>query len=177
MKRFLLPLLAALALPTAVNAEVHNKNLTSESKLIARVSCENIDVSVAAYKRHLMRLGFSSWLEGKNSKAINTFTKVLVCWESVNTNLETSEIATWRGVAKQEQGKTNSACSDWVKALSLKGAKSVAPYYWISFKKEYKKLIRNQNHEDAYNKAMRIVKFNNQKEKEYLRETCPKYFY
>ena len=177
MKRLILPLLAAFALPTAVNAEVHNKNLTSESKLIARVSCENIDVSVAAYKRHLARLGFSSWLEGKNSKAINTFTTVLVCWESVNTNKYASYIATLRGVAKQEKGKTNSACSDWVKALSLKGAKSVAPYYWISFKKEYKKLIRNQNHEDAYNKAMRIVKFNNQKEKQYLRETCPKYFY
>ena len=166
----LLPLLAALAIPIVVKAETPhrqlflNKLFTAESKLIAQVDCKN--TNVLAYKTSLGRRGFFSWLNDDFLESIDAYSEYLVCFKT--TEGEAQMASTIRGLAKEAIGNTKSACWDWAKGRGN-------PYYWSSFKKQYKKLRRRENHEDAFNKAMNMLNTSNEEESTYKLKTCEKY--
>ena len=170
MKRLLLPLLAVFVLPTVANtATVYrqsfpSKTLTAESHLLSQISCKN--TNVLTYKTSLGRRGFFSWLNDDFSESIDAYSEYLVCFKT--TKGEAQMAATIRGLAKEAMGNTKSACWDWAKGRGN-------PYYWSSFKKQYKKLIRRENHEDAFNKVMSMLNTSNEEESSYKLKTCKKY--
>ncbi|MBO8205150.1 hypothetical protein [Prochlorococcus marinus] len=84
MKRLLLPLLAALALPTAVNANIVNY----------KAECNN--PSNLVLKTAFARSGFFSWLtEEDYRESIKSYTEYLVCYKNDETAIQMA--ATIRG--------------------------------------------------------------------------------
>ena len=156
MKRFLLPLLAALALPTAVNANIVNY----------KAECNN--PSNLVLKTAFARSGFFSWLtEEDYRESIKSYTEYLVCYKNDETAIQMA--ATIRGLAFVEIGKDRAACVDWAKG---KGT----PLWWSTFKKKYKVLIqRGYNHESAFNEAQNHTT-SKEEEYAYQKKICSPYF-
>tara|TARA_E500000331_G_C17228602_1_gene701555 strand:+ start:1054 stop:1578 length:525 start_codon:yes stop_codon:yes gene_type:complete len=156
MKRFLLPLLAALALPTAVNANIVNY----------KAECNN--PSNLVLKTAFARSGFFSWLtEEDYRESIKSYTEYLVCYKNDETAIQMA--ATIRGLAFVEIGRDRAACVDWAKG---KGT----PLWWSTFKKKYKVLIqRGYNHESAFNEAQNHTT-SKEEEYAYKKKICSPYF-
>ena len=131
-KRFLLPLLAVLALPAAVNAEVTNdyilkaqqaNKLFSERKYseMAKICEELIEMSPEYHNGYVCKgiaLGFTSKNKRKSREALKSFTK------AIEINPEYYAAYFYRGALKfrmrrRERSKLNiTACSDVKKAYS-----------------------------------------------------------
>ena len=131
-KKFLLPLLAVLALPAAVNAEVTNdyilkaqqaNKLVSESKYseMAKICEELIEMSPEydfGYVCKGIALGFVSKNKRKSRESLKNFTK------AIEINPENYAAYFYRGVIqfsmrRRENSKLNTrACSDLKKAYS-----------------------------------------------------------
>ena len=131
-KRFLLPLLAVLALPAAVNAEVTNdyilkaqqaNKLFSERKYseMAKICEELIEMSPEYHNGYVCKgiaLGFTSKNKRKSREALKSFTK------AIEINPEYYAAYFYRGALKfrmrrRENSKLNiTACSDVKKAYS-----------------------------------------------------------
>ena len=131
-KRFLLPLLAVLALPAAVNAEVTNdyilkaqqaNKLFSERKYseMAKICEELIEMSREYHNGYVCKgiaLGFTSKNKRKSREALKSFTK------AIEINPEYYAAYFYRGALKfrmrrRERSKLNiTACSDVKKAYS-----------------------------------------------------------
>ena len=72
MKKFLLPLLASFALPTAVNANIVNYKANCDSP------------NIIAVKTLLGRRGFFAWLtEEDYRESIKSYTEYLVCYKKL----------------------------------------------------------------------------------------------
>ena len=130
MKRLLLPLLAALALTTAVNAEVTNdyilkaeqfKKLFSERKFseMTKICEELLEISPEfdfGYVCKGIALGFVSKNKRKSREAIKNFTK------AIEINPENYDAYFFRGVLQFSMRRTEfsklnmNACSDIKKA-------------------------------------------------------------
>ena len=156
MRRFLLPLLAALALPTAVNANIVNY----------KAECNN--PSSLALKTLYGRRGFFSWLtEEDYPESIKSYTEHLVCYK--NSEDEIAFMLSIRGLAFAAIGQDRAACIDWVKG------KNTTPLYWSTFKKKYKVLIkRGYDHESAFNKAQNHTT-SKEEEYAYKKKICSPY--
>ena len=130
MKRLLLPLLAAIALPTTVNAEVTNdyilkveqsKKLFSEGKFseMKNICEELIEISPdnpMGYVCKGIALGFVSKNKRKSREAIKNFTK------AIEINPEYNEAYFFRGLLqftmrrREDSGTARTACKDMSKA-------------------------------------------------------------
>ena len=157
MKRLLLPLLAALALPTAVNAKIVNY----------KAECNN--PSNLALKTLYGRRGFFSWLtEEDYPESIKSYTEHLVCYK--NSEDDIAFMLSIRGLAFAAIGQERAACIDWVKG------KNTTPLYWSTFKKKYKVLIkRGYDHESAFNKALINLRPTKEEEYAYKKKICSTY--
>ena len=147
MKRLLLPLLAAIALPTTVNAEVTNdyilkveqsKKLFSEGKFfeMTKICDELLEISPEfdfGYVCKGLALGFNSKNQ-KKREALRNFTK------AIKINPENYDAYTFRAVIKfsmrrrEGLGFNRTACNDMEKAylnkhpLTLKYVKEKKPF-------------------------------------------------
>ena len=147
MKRLLLPLLAALALPTAVNAEVNNdyilkanqsKKLFSERKFseMTKICNELLEIAPEndfGYVCKGIALGFNSENQ-KKREAIRNFTK------AIKINPENYDAYSFRGALKlgmrrrRDLGFNRTACKDMEKAylnkypLTMKYVKENKPF-------------------------------------------------
>ena len=130
MKRLLLPLLTALALPIAVNAEVTNdyilkanqsKKLFSERKFseMTKICNELIEISPDNPNGYVCKgisLGFTSKNKRKSREAIRNFTK------AIEINPENYQIYYLRGILQFSMRRTEfsklqmNGCSDIKKA-------------------------------------------------------------
>ena len=130
MKRLLLPLLAALALPTVINAEVTNdyilkvnqsKKLFSERKFaeMTKICNELIEISPDNPNGYVCKgisLGFTSKNKRKSREAIRNFTK------AIEINPENYQIYYLRGILQFSMRRTEfsklqmNGCSDIKKA-------------------------------------------------------------
>ena len=157
MKHLLLPLLAALALPTAVNADIVNYKAKCNSP------------NIIALKTLLGRKGFFAWLtEEDYRESIKSYTEYLVCYK--NSEDDIAFMLSIRGLAFAAIGQDRAACVDWVKG------KNTTPLYWSTFKKKYKVLIkRGYDHESAFNKALINLRPTKEEEYAYKYKICSPY--
>ena len=141
---------------------------SSSQKSYADTNCKN--PRNLAYQTSLGRKGFFSWLNDDFSESVSAYDDYINC---VRDNGEKAFALTLRGLAKRSTGNEKGACWDWVKARQL--GYNPEPYYWDSFKKEYKKERKNNDHKISYEKVEKRLRVNDDQEVSYMLNLCQKF--
>ena len=138
MKRLLLPLLAALALPTAFEANAEE------------IICKNTNNLTLATL--VGRKAFFGWFNDNYSESIRAYDEYIKCF--AKTNDDKAFALTIRGLAKESKGDIKGACNDWQKVIYLEDETGKRynpfPYYWSVFKDKYKKERKSKDHTNAF---------------------------
>ena len=138
IKRLLLPLLAALALPTAIEANAEE------------IICKNTNNLTLATL--VGRKAFFGWFNDNYSESIRAYDEYIKCF--AKTNDDKAFALTIRGLAKESKGDIKGACNDWKKVIYLEDEAGKRynpfPYYWSVFKDKYKKERKSKDHTNAF---------------------------
>ncbi len=138
MRKLLIPLLVALALPTAIEANAEE------------IICKNTNnLSLATL---VGRKAFFGWFNDNYSESIRAYDEYIKCFAKTNDDKEFA--LTIRGLAKESKGDIKGACNDWQKVIYLEDETGKRynpfPYYWSVFKDKYKKERKSKDHTNAF---------------------------
>ena len=156
MKRFLLPLIAALALPVAVSAESITGNLENKDS--------TFDWKVLLYHE---RGCFLQWLDGDYSKSISSCNKAI---NYVSPAEKKRVVLSYEGraMSRQSLGDIKGACDDWGMAIKL--GHIPMPTYWSTFAKAFRKKKPMLGHSKAYEEVTNQYPFHTFDQEEELKQ-------